>query len=116
MDELKLLRDALLLVVPVTFYAGSNGLILWRCFAGVRADDPSDGLPGWVPQILMFAAVFNILMLGALGAPGVREMIAANSGMLSVIVPLSLSPWLAYKYLRSKPDGTEVEIDRGGSP
>lgn len=72
------------------------------CALRIRSDDLSDGVPGDVPQVIVTAVVAAIILAAALNVPGASSIMEKSAGAVAAIIPLALSPWLAYKGFKAK--------------
>lgn len=103
-------------VIAVAFLAFVAFGTMALSVARVRRDDLGDGIPGDVPQLAVSAGVIIVLMMAALGVAGADELFKnpAAAVAISLVIPLSLSPWLLYrKAIRTK-GGAEPSTEVSG--
>jgi len=74
-----------------------------------------DGLPGWIPQSVVTLSVLVVIFLAGMDVARFFELMQEAGVAIVGLIPVSLSPWLAYKYgIRREEMKNGVDLDEEG--
>lgn len=67
--------------------------------------------PGFWPQFLVSSLVIVVIMLGGYEVGAFKPIVTEASVALAALIPLSISPWLAYLRTKHKKGDGEAETE-----
>jgi len=84
-------------LLPVAFIGMVDLCFVFAMLAVFRKLDVEKGLPGWLPNFAITAAVLNVIILAGLGVAKFAELLDTTAGAIVALIPVSMAPWLTYK-------------------
>jgi len=68
--------------------------------------------PGWMAQWNVTHSVLVVLYLAGLDVASFKELFIESSGAIAALVPLILTPWLAFKAVRIVKGDAKAEVEQ----